>query len=563
MALPAVAAACCALMGGCVSDLLFGCSEEGAAERLKELRSEVSSEIARKSEKPSKTPAPAPAAAPLKAGAPDVLNLDIRNTISLAATGKLLPGHPQAALVRGSPESDRAKDLRDGGEPARITAGNRAFLARVESLLNSVYSLVSTEHEWDPQISGTLSYLYSNSRTTGPHADSSSGSLGASLSQKLPFGGSASLGLSTGQSQNHMDKKNRGANLGITGSVSQPLLKGFGFDQARESIFQARRNMIYSIRSFEQYRQDFAIDVMRRYYELIRQRQVVKNNKRAHEQSVFLLNQTKALYEKLGEKTTIDVLRAELSEQQARDSLDEAQRAYEETMDSFKIFLGLDPSIGIEIKDETPAFREVDFDPVSCEKAALNNRLDLLNSFQALEDASRSLKYSRQNLLPSLDFALNFNFGHPSAEDYDEIRLRTHGLSAGLTLEIPFDRVSANNALRAQVTAFEQSLRSFNQELDSVKRQVGNDFRNLRRLKRSIWNQGRQIEITRRKERKALLDFKEGQISNRDLVEAQEELRDAENGLIETQVNYEIARVQLLRDIGILKINDSCNIIEE
>ncbi len=549
---------------GCISDLMFGYSEDGTAERLRNMTSDARNEMSRKLVMPERTGKGRSAAPadPARGGPPPVISLDLRNAISIAATGKLRPGHPQADLVRGSSESELVKGLRDGDAGA-FPAGNRAFMSRMESLQNSMTGLITTEHEWDPQISGTVSYLYSNSRTTGPHTDVSSGSLGAGISQKLPFGGSAGLNVSTGQSQNHMDKKSRSATLAVSGSVSQPLLKGFGYGQARESVVQARRSMVYAIRDFEQYRQDFTIDVMRRYYDLIRQKQVVKNNRRAYEQASFLLSQTRQLYEKLGEKTTIDVIRSELSEQQAKDSLDEAERAFEEATDAFKLFLGLDPATGIEMRDETPVFKDVDFEPVSCEKAALNNRLDLLNSFQALEDSARALDFANQNLLPSLDFVLNFNFGHPSAEDYDEIRLRTHDFSAGLTLEIPFDRIGARNSLRTQTTALMQALRAFTGEIDAVRRQVGSDMRSLRRLKRSIGSQARQIEIARRKERKALIDFQEGEISNRDLVEAQEELRDAENSLIETQVNYEIARVQLLRDVGILKLDETGNIVEE
>ena len=45
-------------------------------------------------------------------------------------------------------------------------------------------------------------------------------------------------------------------------------------------------------------------------------------------------------------------------------------------------------------------------------------------------------------------------------------------------------------------------------------------------------------------------------------MEAQEERSDAENELIQTQVDYEIARLQLLRNLGILKIDDY-GIVEE
>ena len=134
--------------------------------------------------------------------------------------------------------------------------------------------------------------------------------------------------------------------------------------------------------------------------------------------------------------------------------------------------------------------------------------------------------------------------------------------SARTTGRITAGSFAERNALRSLLLSFQQQIRSFQLEVDSVKRQVRTDVRTLRRLERSMANQKRQIEIARRKVRKAFLDYKEGQISNRDLVEAQEELREAENGLIQTQVDHEIGRVQLLRDLGILHLDGSGNVKE-
>jgi outer membrane protein TolC len=550
-----------------VSDALFGTSDAGIEAVLRDYRKVVRHEVAESTILPERVMPDKKSEEKKKPGAGTVLDLDLSNAICLATSGKLLAENPQAGLPLGRRVNPKVAGLRKKiATRDEDAAGNSAYLSRVENLRRSIIGLTGTEHDWDPRISGTVSYLFSNGYTfmgAGPHQDDSSGSLSLGLTQKLPFGGSASLNTGASMSQDHADTGGRSAGVSVSGSVSQPLLKGFGRGRARESLVQARRSMVYSIRSFELYRQDFTIDVMRRYYNLIRQKHVVKNNRRAYDQAVFLFRQTKELYERLGEKTTLDVLRAELREQQAQDSLDEAQRSWEESLDSFKECLGLDTATEIRLEDARPGIKAVEFDPASAEKAALHNRLDLRNSLQSLEDAFRQLRYAREDLhLPGLDVSLGFSLSHPSAKDFHDLMLKSHSFSAGLSLEIPLDRIGERNALKSLLISLKQQVRSLDLEIDSVRRQVKNSFRNLRRLTRSIRNQKRQIEIAKRKEKKAFLDFKEGQISNRDLVEAQEELRDAENGLIQTQVDYEIARVELLRDLGILRLDEAGNIVE-
>ena len=54
----------------------------------------------------------------------------------------------------------------------------------------------------------------------------------------------------------------------------------------------------------------------------------------------------------------------------------------------------------------------------------------------------------------------------------------------------------------------------------------------------------------------ARIRFEAGEISNRDVVEAEEALLEAQNSLISAKVDYEIQRLQLLSDLGILFIDE-------
>ncbi len=73
----------------------------------------------------------------------------------------------------------------------------------------------------------------------------------------------------------------------------------------------------------------------------------------------------------------------------------------------------------------------------------------------------------------------------------------------------------------------------------------------LTREAREVLDQLRRARRARRRGR-----FERGELPNRDVVEANQSLLDAQNALIDEQVSYEIARLQLLRDLGILFVGE-------
>ena len=58
------------------------------------------------------------------------------------------------------------------------------------------------------------------------------------------------------------------------------------------------------------------------------------------------------------------------------------------------------------------------------------------------------------------------------------------------------------------------------------------------------------------------MQFERGDLPNRDVVEAQQSLLEAQNSLVGEQVAYEIARLGLLRDLGILFIDEKGMFVE-
>jgi outer membrane protein TolC len=127
---------------------------------------------------------------------------------------------------------------------------------------------------------------------------------------------------------------------------------------------------------------------------------------------------------------------------------------------------------------------------------------------------------------------------------------------AGIVYDLPLDRVRERNTYRAAQIAHTRTLRDFDEFEDTLAVNLRNRFRTLRRIELSLQIQRESIRDEERNLVIAKLLFERGENSNRDVVEAEESLLEAQNALVREQVTYEIERLNVLRDMGILFIDE-------
>ncbi|MHC4777128.1 MAG: TolC family protein [Planctomycetota bacterium] len=446
---------------------------------------------------------------------------------------------------------------------ALAATGNREFLSRKEDLLLQAITYGGARYQWDPQLSSTISYLLDDTRIEGARG-TSSGTLAASISQKLPWGGSLTLQGSSTASQHHAAKENRSATSSLTLSWDQPLLKGMGPKTALEGLTQARRNLLYELRRFELYRQDFAIQVLRRFFNLVRLENVLKNAEGNFQTFETQYRQANALFA-VDRVPEIDVFRAEREMESARNSLEVARDTLETSLDDFKVFLGLDTSVELILVvpswvEEAKAREEVSKKPErlpyslsSCIEAALANRLDLKNIVNAQEDAVRAVDLAANGLLPSLDFNLQVGLDHSPVQDYEETNFDAH-IAAGLKLGIPWDfRPERDAFFRARI-AQERAKRAAVLLGEQIKQDVRERFRAANQVRLTIHIQDKIRRSAEKRLRITEFRFREGEIGNRDVVEAQDALLQAENSYIRALTDRRIRDLELARALGVLHI---------
>jgi hypothetical protein len=106
----------------------------------------------------------------------------------------------------------------------------------------------------------------------------------------------------------------------ISVDLFQPLLRGFGkYNQAVESLTQAERNVIYAVRDYNFFQQEYAISIVSDYFNLLQQKDVVRNRYTNYLSRVQATERLEARFQGQRERA-IDVDQARQAELSARNN---------------------------------------------------------------------------------------------------------------------------------------------------------------------------------------------------------------------------------------------------
>lgn len=460
-----------------------------------------------------------------------------------------------ASQPASAPVNSRSLSLAEALETA--FKNSRDFKTASESLYRSGLGHSLVRYTFGPILDSTISYLWNysegapNTHTVG---------IPLSVRQILPLGGSISgsaglNGVRTRAGEIAGDNDFRwGSDLQI--SLEQPLLRGAGYEVSHEALTQAERSLVYAVRDFELFRQDFAIRIAQAYYDLVSQRKRLANDEQNYKDALYDRQRAEAL-RKLERNKPDDVFQARRREIAAETALVAARTDYRLRLDDFKILLGLPTTEVIELTAQEPEFQAIRVDGDSAVDVALHNRLDLHTERDRLEDARRALRIAKNDLLPDLNLTAGYGVasgGGPVDRTPDATPNQRSG-SAGVTLRLPLDKKAERNAYRSSQIDLEQARRGLEQREDEVSRDIRNAIRELSQFQKQIELQVEQIASERRAVAVMQFRVEAGEAQQRDLTEARQSLNDAQNLLIDLKVQHFVARLRLRRNLGILFID--------
>jgi outer membrane protein TolC len=342
----------------------------------------------------------------------------------------------------------------------------------------------------------------------------------------------------------------------VSATLVQPLWRGAGYRVAMESLTQAERDLLYQLREFTRFRQQFAVEIASQYYGVLQNRDQVRNAWVAYQNAGRNAERERALFDE-GQTTLTSLGQFEQSELRNEISWVDAIRSYRQNLDTFKITLGLPTQERLMLDPaELERLRIVPLD-IPLEDSmdiALATRLDFFNERDAVEDAARQVGIAANGLRPDIDLLLTGGLQSSQGSGFHYPDPDLPHWSAGLTIEAPFDRKAERNTYRAALIQWEQARRQFSLAEDLIRLELQEDWRALDQAGQNHRISEKSVELSERRleEQQILYDLGKGLA--RDLLDAQDDLTEAQNGRTDALVAYTINRLQLLKDMGILSL---------
>jgi outer membrane protein TolC len=186
---------------------------------------------------------------------------------------------------------------------------------------------------------------------------------------------------------------------------------------------------------------------------------------------------------------------------------------------------------------------------------ALEQRLDFQTSLDQLEDSLRAALLAEDALLAGLD--LEASISAPSANDtalkYD---WRTTGWSLGFSFDLPWDQIPERNALRSAQISLDSRRRSVEAEADGIVVDVRDALRQTRNAHKTWKLQEGAVVLAMRRVQSSRLNLDHGKASTRDVLDAEEDLRQARNSRVAALVDYSLSRLGLYLDLEALRVDE-------
>lgn len=364
-------------------------------------------------------------------------------------------------------------------------------------------------------------------------------------------------------------------------SVTVPLLRGAGRHVVAEPLTQAERNVMYAMYALERFKQRYAVRVATEYLQVLQQADQVRNA----EENLERVGVSAARARRLGDAgrlPEIQVDQAQQEELRARERWLNAMSTYERRLDQFKITLGLPADALVELDSNDLAqltermqqeraadatAEEQNQSPLEAWPSrdaialALDQRMDLLVSLGRVFDAQRAVTVAANDLRWRAQWSAGATAGARrglgSAGQGDaSLNVGDGVYSSALELELPWSRTAQRNAYRDSFIALERATRQVQELEDQIKVEVRNAQRVLRQARQTMVIQARSVELAQRRVDSTELFLQAGRAQIRDVLEAQEALVSARDGLTSAVVTYRLAELELQRDMGVLAVDD-------
>lgn len=431
---------------------------------------------------------------------------------------------------------------------------NRQYQSEKENLYLTALTLTGERYEFSPRFFAGSTGVR-NRDSDGERIETVDSQAG--VGYLLTTGANVSINIANDVLRYLTGNPRKSAASTLSFSVFQPLLRGAGKEAAAERLTQAERNVIYAIRNFTYFQSEFSTAIVMDYFRLLQQKDTIINEYNNYQSRIEATRYLRA--RAVDREKALDVNQAEQAELSARNRYINAIVRYKNSLDQFKITLGLPQTIDLQLKDEEMALLQdkglilYTIDTKTAFEVSVNNRLPLLNSIDEFEDAKRKVRVAANRLKMDLGIFATASIDSEGPTNYDQFDFDEVRSSVGVQLDLPIDRLRERNVYRAALIHFEAELRDLGLTLDDLRSLIDENLRELERLHQNFLIQTNAVDLAEKQVAGARLSIESGNAIYRDLEEAQDDLIAAQNAQTAALVDYLDSRLRLLVELGILK----------
>jgi outer membrane protein TolC len=431
---------------------------------------------------------------------------------------------------------------------------SRDYQSQKERLYLTALTLTGERYAFGPKFFASTRATYARG-SDGQQRGSVNSQVG--VDQLLKTGGQLGLSIANDLLRYYTGDPRRSAITALSVNLLQPLLRGAGkYNSSVERLTQAERNVVYAIRSYSYFQDQFALDIVRDYFALLAQKNAVRNN---YSNYLSQVRSTRRLEARKDRESASQVDLARQSELNSRNSYVNSAANYLNLLDQFKIQLGLPVTEHLQLDDsplkelETTGLIPVALDADAGFRLAVERQLEILNSIDRFEDAKRKVHVAAKNLQADLNIVADASLDSEAPTDYLQFDPDQVRYSVGLQLNLPIDRLQERNAYRAALVTFETELRTLSLALDNLRDRIDRGLRTLEQRRQNYLNQQNSLDLANRRVFGNTLMLEAGRVEARELVESQNDQIDAQNAVTAALVSYQETRLQLLLDLGLIE----------
>jgi outer membrane protein TolC len=432
---------------------------------------------------------------------------------------------------------------------------SRDYKSRMEDLYLAALDVTLRRHLFEPRPFANAGASYTGSQKDFGYESALNATAAAGLRQQLPYGGevTAQALVRFVNALNDNTQSGESADLAISGSI--PLLRGAGMVNL-EPLIQSERQLVYEVRGFEEFRREFVVNVASSYFRLINTRQSIDNNLVSYINTISLTTRLQEMYAAGRPGYKFLQVQQSLSRQLSQEnSVIQSSRDYQSALDDFKVQIGMPVEQEMDVVPQEMDVHVPDLQRLDVTDLALKYRLSLQTARDQVDDAKRKIEVAKNSLLPELDVNFNSSVGNPTESAAKNLNSSTWQYSAGVTLDLPVDRVAERNAFRSSLISFERARRNLEQQRDLAVSDVRQSVRSLQSAQSTLEIQRKAIDVARRQLDYANELLTQGQAQARDVTDALSSLLSAQTSYDRARADLQIQVLSFLRDTGTLRVD--------